>query len=106
MPLSDDQWATLSSLLPTYKASPKGGRPRLNKRKVLEGIVYVFQNRTAWKAVPKKYGSGTALNDYFRGWAKSGVFHKLKEKYGSLFLCLDWNKIDTLKEQSVPIGNH
>ena len=99
MSLSDEQWAKISPLLPVYKPSPKGGRPRLDKRKVLEGIAYVFKHRVPWKEVPEVYGSGTALNDYFREWAQKGAFHRIREECGSLSLRLDLDKIESLKER-------
>ena len=45
MLFSDEQWAEVCPLLPMYKSSPKGGRPRLEKRKIFEGILYVFKNK-------------------------------------------------------------
>lgn len=95
---SDELWAELRPLLPNYKLSPKGGRPRLDNKQILEGILFVFKNKIPWKTVPKEFGSGTALNDYFREWAKAGVFHKLKENHKIKFLYLDWEKIDSLNE--------
>ena len=100
MLISDEQWATVFPLLPDYKKSSKGGRPRLDKRKILEGIIYVSKNKIPWKAVPKIYGSGTALNDYFREWAKKGIFHNVKEKDWTLVLNLDWDKVESLRKFS------
>lgn len=100
MLFSDELWAELCPLLPNYNLSPKGGRPRLDKRKIFEGIMFVFQNRIPWKGVPKVYGSGTALNDYFREWSKNGVFHDLKDSHFSTIHCLDWDKIDSLKKST------
>ncbi|MBT4761943.1 MAG: transposase [Bdellovibrionaceae bacterium] len=97
---SDEQWAELCPLLPMYQLSLKGGRPRLDKRKILEGIIFVFQNRIPWKGVPKVYGSGTALNNYFREWAENGVFHDLKEHQFSIIHCLDWDKINAIKKST------
>ena len=100
MLISDEQWTKLHPLLPDYKKSPKGGRPRLDKRKILEGIIYVFKHKIPWKAVPKVYGSGTALNDYFREWAKKGIFHNVKEQDWTLVLNLDWDKVESLRKFS------
>ncbi|PIP94765.1 MAG: hypothetical protein COW00_01835 [Bdellovibrio sp. CG12_big_fil_rev_8_21_14_0_65_39_13] len=72
--LTDEQWTRLSSILPKYKPSNKGGRPRLELKKVFEGILYVKINKLPWKAVPAEYGSKTAINDYFRHWKKAGIF--------------------------------
>ena len=102
MLIPDEQWAKLCPLLPDYKKSSKGGRPRLNKRKILEGIMYVSKHKIPWKAVPKVYGSGTALNDYFREWARGGVFHRIKDQNWVLVLDLDWEKINFLRGSSDP----
>ena len=102
---TDEQWAELCPLLPNYKPSQKGGRPRLDKRKILEGITFVFENNIPWKAVPPKvYGSGTTLNDYFREWSRNGVFHDIKESISPLnplILCLDWDKIKSLRKTTL-----
>ena len=100
--ISDKQWADVCPLLPIYKQSPKGGRPRLDRRKILEGIMYVSKNKIPWKEVPKVYGSGTALNDYFREWAREGVFHKIREHHWSIVICFDWDKIRSLRRFSLP----
>ena len=72
--------AELRPLLPNYNPSPKGGRPRLKKRKIFEGILFVFKNKIPWNGVPKDYGSGTALNDYFREWVQGRNFPPPKRK--------------------------
>lgn len=76
--LSDEQWTRLSTILPKYKPSSKGGRPRLELKKVFEGILFVRANKLPWKSVPKEFGSKTALNDYFRHWKNEGVLGRLK----------------------------
>ena len=108
MLISDEQWAKLCPLLPNYKKSFKGGRPRLDKRKILEGIIYVSKHKIPWKSAPRVYGSGTSLNDYFREWSREGIFHKIyKERHWFLILDLDWDKINSLKKtfESTPVVN-
>ena len=102
MLFSDEQWAEVCPLLPMYKSSPKGGRPRLEKRKIFEGILYVFKNKIPWKGVPKVYGSGTALKEYFREWSKKGVFHQIKDRHYSIVLNLDWDKVEELNNSYHP----
>ena len=95
MHLSNEQWCKIAHLFPSYTSSKKGGRPRLNRKQVFEGILYVFQEKIPWKTVPKVFGSGSALNKYFREWSKEGVFHRLKENHFKLLYNLDWEKIDS-----------
>ena len=98
MYFSNEEWREIYPLLPKYPRSSKGGRPRLNQKLILEGILYVFEHKIPWKSAPKLFGSGTSLNDYFREWAKDGVFHRLKNHNFLFTLNLDWEKINSLKD--------
>ena len=70
-------WDRIVPLLPVYKRSCKGGRPRLPLRNVVGGILYILETGCQWKAMPKQFGSGSAIHAYFQSWGKSGVFKKL-----------------------------
>lgn len=70
-------WDRIESVLPVYKKSCKGGRPRLSMRNVVGGILYILETGCQWKAMPKQFGSGSAIHAYFQSWVKSGVFEKL-----------------------------
>lgn len=75
--VSDDLWERIELLLPIYKRSPKGGRPRLPMRNVVNGILYVLQTGCQWKAMPTQFGSGSAIHGYFQEWVERGVFEDL-----------------------------
>ncbi|MCK5073274.1 MAG: transposase [Bacteriovoracaceae bacterium] len=103
--LTDNLWAQIESHLPTYSTSIKGGRPRLHLKKVLEGIIYIKINKLPWRAAPEVFGSKTALNDYYREWAKTGFFHSLKNAdllFSDVLINVDfdWEKINALHTNS------
>ena len=75
--IPDALWERIDLLLPVYKASPKGGRPRLPMRNVVGGILYVLRTGCQWKAMPKQFGSGSAIHAYFQEWVELGVFEEL-----------------------------
>ena len=75
--LPDAIWKRMEPLLPKYKPSPKGGRPRLPLRNVANGIFYILLTGGQWKAMPREFGSGSAIHAYFQEWVRSGVFAKL-----------------------------
>ena len=75
--ISDALWERIAPLLPNYKPSCKGGRPRLPLRNVATGILYVLRTGCQWKAMPVQFGSGSAIHAYFQEWVRRGVFHKL-----------------------------
>ena len=75
--LPQQLWERIEPLLPKYRPSKQGGRPRLNLRSVVEGIFYVLRTGCQWKAAPRCFGSGSALHNYFQEWVEMGVFEKL-----------------------------
>jgi transposase len=75
--LPDELWQKVEPLLPKYRASRKGGRPRLPLRQVMNGIFYVLRTGCQWKAAPPEFGSGSSLHRYFQAWVKRGVFVNL-----------------------------
>jgi putative transposase len=75
--LPDAIWERMELLLPKYRASKKGGRPRLGWRTVLDGIFYVLRTGCQWKAVPKAFGSGSSLHRYFQVLVEKEVFERL-----------------------------
>jgi len=77
--IPDALWDRIDLLLPIYKRSRNGGRPRLPLRPVVNGILYVLQTGCQWKAMPREFGSGSAIHAYFQQWVELGVFAELWE---------------------------
>ena len=75
--IPDELWQRIEPLLPKYPKNPKGGRPRLQLRKVMDGIFYVLRTGCHWKAVPPEFGSGSSLHRYYQRFVKRGNFKKL-----------------------------
>jgi transposase len=71
--LSDAEWELVQPLLPR----PVLGRPRLDDRMVLNGIVWKFRTGVAWRDVPERYGSWASLHTRFRRWAADGTFERM-----------------------------
>ncbi|OKK16293.1 transposase [Streptomyces sp. CB00455] len=71
--LSDAEWELMQPLLP----QPALGRPRLDDRTVLNGIVWKFRTGVAWRDVPERYGSWASLHTRFRRWAADGTFDRM-----------------------------
>jgi transposase len=106
--IPDALWERFDLLLPVYKVSRKGGRPRLPLRKVVSGILYVLRTGCQWKAMPEQFGSGSAIHAYFQEWVESGVFEKLwqaaLEEYDDLKgIDWKWQSLDGAMNKS-PLG--
>jgi putative transposase len=75
--IPDALWERIDLVLPIYPRGRKGGRPRLEMRNVVTGIFYVLTTGAQWKAMPREFGSGSAIHDYFQAWVECGVFEQL-----------------------------
>lgn len=91
--MSDELFARIDPLLPTFRKSKKGGRPRMSWRAVLDGIFYVLRTCYQRKALPPEVGSGSTVHSYFQFLVKRRTFTKLwqvrLEEYDEL-KGIDW----------------
>jgi putative transposase len=73
--LTDEQWEVLSLLLPAQQWHPGGpGRPPCDRRRVLNGILYVNKTGCQWRMLPKDFGPWKTVYGYFRRWRRAGVW--------------------------------
>jgi len=76
--VSDELWERVEPLLPQYATGGSaGGRPRVDRRRVLDGVLYVLRTGCQWKAAPSEFGSASTLHRYFQEWTQMGVFFVL-----------------------------
>jgi transposase len=64
--LSDELWALIEPVLPRSSPSPKGGRPRLDDRKALTGILFVLTTGIPWEDLPCEMGCGCGMTCWRR----------------------------------------
>ncbi|SPK70241.1 conserved hypothetical protein [Cupriavidus taiwanensis] len=77
--INNELWNALQPLLPTVEPSPKGGRPRVDDRAALNGILFVLQTGIAWEDLPQELGFGSGMTCWrrLRDWQASGVWERL-----------------------------
>jgi transposase len=51
--LTDAEWAIIAPLLPGAEGK-KNGRPRLDDRKVLNGIFFILRTGSPWRDLPER----------------------------------------------------
>ena len=80
--LSDEQFATIAPHLP----SNTRGKPRVDDRRVISGIIHVLKSGGRWVDAPALYGPKKTLYNRFVRWAAKGVwvdlFHALAQAGG------------------------
>ena len=76
--ISQRFWDKVMRLLPprSRPAGP-GGRPRVDERRVLAGVLHVLRTGRAWKEVSATYGSGSTVHRYFLDWCRTGLFPRM-----------------------------
>jgi transposase len=86
-PVPDELWDAIQPLLPSKPAHPKGGRPWIEDRAVLGGIISVLRAGVPWRLLPAKElgcGSGVTCWRRLRDWQGAGVWKALHHRL------LDW----------------
>ena len=53
--VSDELWNTIELLLPEDPPKPKGGRPRVDDRAALAGIIFVLKSGIPWEMLPRRW---------------------------------------------------
>jgi transposase len=77
--ITDELWKIVEPLLPLELPKPKGGRPRIDERAALTGIVFVLKSGIPWEMLPKEMGCGSGSTCWrrLRDWQEAGVWEKL-----------------------------
>ena len=75
--LTDELWDEVRPLLPERPPRPKGGRPPVDDRKCMAGILHVLRTGCTWEDMPAEYPSGTTCWRRMSDWTKAGVWPKL-----------------------------
>lgn len=89
--LSDEQWAKIEPLLPTDVR----GKPRVDDRRVLSGILHVMKSGCRWVDCPPEYGPHTTIYNRFTRWAERGVWERLFEELARRGRSTDTQMIDS-----------
>jgi len=76
----DELWRLVEPLLPKHKAKPGArGRPPVEDRACLAGIIFVLQSGIPWDMLPAKINCGSWVTCWrrLRSWQRRGVWKKL-----------------------------
>ena len=54
------------------------GRKRVDRRRLLDGIVFRMPSGCQWNRLPKELGDGSTIHSTFRYWAELGVLERVR----------------------------
>ncbi len=76
--MSDHHWLTEAQLARIQPYFPRPhGRPRVDDRRVISGIIHVIRNGLRWRDAPEIYGPHKTLYNRFVRWSRMGVFDRI-----------------------------
>jgi transposase len=71
--LADYEWIAIKPMLPN---KPRGV-PRVNDRRVLNGIFWVLRSGAPWRDLPEMFGPYTTCYNRFVRWRRAGVWGRI-----------------------------
>ena len=74
--LSDDAWEAIEPHLPRGKP----GKPRVDDRTVISGILHILKVGCRWRDVPAAYGPPTTIYNRYHRWSQRGIWQRIFEK--------------------------
>jgi transposase len=96
--VEDRLWGLIEPLIPPPPvARGPGGRPRIDDRAALEGILFVLDTGCRWRDLPAQLGCGSGHTAWrrLREWQDAGVWdrlHQLVLDELSEAAILDWSR--------------
>ena len=78
--ITDFEWSIIAPLLPN---KPRGV-PRVDDRRVLNGIFWRLRTGSPWADIPERYGPPTTCYNRFVRWRKLGVGPSLRGGFARL----------------------
>jgi len=68
--LTDSQWELVADLFPP---PARTGRPRRDRREMLDGILWILRTGAPWRDLPQGFGPWATVWDLFDQWTNDGT---------------------------------
>jgi putative transposase len=78
--IDDEVWQRIEPILwedAPAKASVHGGRPRIDWRCAVNGIIFRLRSGCQWNKLPIRFGDDSSVHRWFQRWCRNGVFQKV-----------------------------
>ncbi len=76
--MSDRHWLNDAQMRRLEPCLPKShGKPHLDDRRILNGIIFVSRNKLRWRDASKEYGPHKTLYNRWKRWSDKGVFAQI-----------------------------
>jgi transposase len=72
--LTDERWERLCPLLPSQDGP---GRPAMEHRLIVEGILWIMSTGSSWRDLPARFGPWQTVSGRYHRWRKEGRWTRL-----------------------------
>jgi transposase len=79
--LSAYEWSVIKPMLPNRSR----GIPRVDDRRVLNGIFWVLRSGAPWRDLPEKYGPHTTCYNRFVRWRQAGIWDEIMKALATAY---------------------
>lgn len=73
----DELWERIEPMLRRLEPPAITGRPPVDRRRVLDAIIFRLRTGCQWNHIPRVYGDDSTIHGCFQYWCKAGFFEKL-----------------------------
>ena len=74
--LPDGLWDIIESLLEERYPANTTGRPRVDLRRVIDGILFRMRTGCQWNKMPERFGSDRTVHRWFQRFCRDGFFEQ------------------------------
>lgn len=77
MDITNEQWALVAPIITLPKREQRRGRPRINDRPILDGILWILRTGAPWKDLPDRYPPYQTCHRRFSEWSGREIFAEI-----------------------------
>jgi putative transposase of IS4/5 family DUF4096 len=72
---TSEHWEQVRPLLPPQQ--PQTGRPAIDYRLVVEGMLWVVRTGSSWRELPERFGPWSTVSSRYQRWCKEGLWARI-----------------------------
>ena len=73
----DELWERIEPLMEALDPPKQTGRKRVDRRRVMDGIIFRLRTGCQWNHIPSVYGDDSTIHRYFHHWCEIGLFEQI-----------------------------
>lgn len=73
----DALWERLEPVLLKHYPPARTGRPRVDLRRVIDGVIFRLRSGCQWNRLPERFGDDATVHRWFQRFVKDGVLEEL-----------------------------